>query len=524
MASIGKFIPGIASGSLDIQPALANLNFDFSLWKVAAPKEFEGVGSALSTSRREEAEDGKLHTIARRLGALFESKTPAIPCLTKVYGTRASGIAQALSLDDRARRSYGVFASQAGPDVTSLWAAATSGGGAISIHLLACLLARIWDAPQAISIWAEIIKKRKEEVNAEFEESNIGHIATLQAARQDIPRAQIAEWDDGARAWLRSANQVKKKQQTQLMLIIDNVEIPVNRERDTYVSVMDAWTKSLMQMEALVKGVSQKAMSGEVLLALSSWHLFPDLMVVAPSVTHVRQNDPVFHLGGMLTLGLPTPSSDKHGIHWSLPLAHLRHYGAPVVSARSISSESGSRLNVQELLQATFGSLLQSWGEAGKDTARAAMWMSSLFHMVTEAMKLDERLSILTRGAAEHSWFALLSAAADRYTTSTDLERRQNNKLISLGRKQAATFLGTPSEPLFGMLEHGRFVGLIEDEEDKIAHLRTIGKLLAKNVPLNSSQILIRYKHQLSDSRWVYEYTTAMPWPTANKKKEIRWI
>ncbi|KAI4192232.1 MAG: hypothetical protein LQ346_004411 [Caloplaca aetnensis] len=521
MASISKFIPGIASGSLDIQPALANINFDFSLWKVAAPKEFEGVGSALSTSRREEAEDGKLHVIARKLGALFESKAPAVPCLTKAYGTRASEIAQVLSLDDQGRRSYGVFASHAGPDATSLWAAATSGGSAISIHLLACLLARIWDAPQAISIWVEIIKKRKEEVNAEFEESNIGHIATLQAARQDLARAQIAEWDDSARAWLRSANEVKKKQQTQLMLIIDNVQVPVNGERDTYASVMDAWKNSLTQMEALVKGVSQKAVSGEILLALSAWHLFPDLMVVTPSVTHVRQNDAVFHLGGILTLGLPTPSSDEHGIHWSLPLAHLRHYGAPVVSSRSISSESGSRLNVQELLQATLGSLLQSWGKAGKDTARAAKWMSSMFRMMTEATRLDHSLSLLTTGVAEHSWFVLLSGAANRYTESMGLERQHNNKLISLGRKQAKTFLGTPSAPLFGMLEHGRFVSLITNEEDKIAHLRTIAMHLAQKMPLDSSKILIRYKHRLSDSRWVYEYATAIPLPMANKKRKV---
>ncbi|KAL8925654.1 MAG: hypothetical protein Q9208_003337 [Pyrenodesmia sp. 3 TL-2023] len=533
MASIGKFIPGIASGSLDIQPALANLNFDFSLWKVAAPKEFEGVGSALSTSRREEAEDGKLHTIARKLGALFESKIPATPCLTKAYGTRASEIAQALSLDDQGRKSYGAFANQAGLDATSLWAAATSGASAISIHLLACLLARMWDAPQAISIWVEIIKKRRQEVNAEFEESNIGHIATLQAARQDIPRAQLAEWDDSARAWLRSANEVKKKQQIQLMLIIDNVQAPVNSESDTYVSVMDAWIRSLFQMEALVKGVSQKVMSGEILLALSSWHLFPDLMVVTPSVAHVRQNDPVFHLGGILTLGLPTPSSSERGIHWSLPLAYLRYYGAPVVSARSISSGSGSRLNVQELLQATLGALLQSWGREGKDTARAAKWMSCMFHMVTKATKVDRKLSALTTGDAEHSWFALLSGAAGRYVVSTGLERQHNNKLISLGRKQAQTFMGMlserkqaqtfigmPSEPLYGMPQQDRFVSLITNEEDKIAHLRTIGKVLAQEWPSDKSHVLIRYKHRLSDSRWIYEYTTAMPWPIANNKRK----
>ncbi|KAL8672970.1 MAG: hypothetical protein Q9168_002603 [Polycauliona sp. 1 TL-2023] len=106
-----KFIPGIASGSLEIAPALANLNFDFALYKVAAPKEFEGVGSALSTARRDDAEKGMLHQIARKLGALFERKIPSTPGLTKAYGTRASEIAQALSLDAQGRKSYGVFAN-----------------------------------------------------------------------------------------------------------------------------------------------------------------------------------------------------------------------------------------------------------------------------------------------------------------------------------------------------------------------------------------------------------------------------
>lgn len=162
MASINKLIPSIASGSLELAPALANLNFDFTLWKVAAPKEFEGVGSALSTSRRDNAERGMLHTIARKLGALFEKKLPSTPGLTKAYGTRASEIAQDLSIDERGRKSYGVFAGRAGADATSLWAAATSGTSAISVHLLACMLARIWDAPEATSIWVEIVKRRKE--------------------------------------------------------------------------------------------------------------------------------------------------------------------------------------------------------------------------------------------------------------------------------------------------------------------------------------------------------------------------
>ncbi|KAI4141824.1 MAG: hypothetical protein L6R39_005175 [Caloplaca ligustica] len=73
---------------------------------------------------------------------------------------------------------------------------------AISFHFLACLLARIWDAPEAIAIWVEAVKRRKEELIAQFEDADIAQLATLAAARQDVPRAQLAEWDASARAWL----------------------------------------------------------------------------------------------------------------------------------------------------------------------------------------------------------------------------------------------------------------------------------------------------------------------------------
>ncbi|KAL8908993.1 MAG: hypothetical protein Q9171_005223 [Xanthocarpia ochracea] len=520
MASINRLIPSVASGSLELAPALANLNFDFALWKVAAPKEFEGVGSALSAFRRDDAETGTLHTIARKLGALFEKKVPWTPALTKAYGTRASEIAQALSLDERGRKSYGVFANRAGADATSLWAAATSGTSAISIHLLACLLARIWDAPEATSIWVEIIKRRKEEVLADFNETDFAHLATLSAARQDLPRAQIAEWDNSARAWLQVADSVKKKQQTQLMLILDNVQVPVNGKNDTYDSVMEAWCNSLDQMEALVQGVSQQARNGDILLALSSWHLFPDLTVVTPSMTHIRQNDPVFGSGGVLTIGLQGPVVQYKGVHWSLPLAYLRHYGAPVVAGRSICSGSRSRLSLQELLQATLGSLLQGWGTAGKDTLRSLRWLSSMYQVLLEGTKLGyDKSSTLTKGSAKHSWLALLSEAAYLYTISHGVERQHNDKLISLGRKHGKTFLGTPGEPVFGLLAQGKFIDMMAEEEERIELLRKVGEHLAERLCLGSSQIFIRYKHHLSDSTWVYEYATAIPYNTSKKRR-----
>ncbi|KAL8942984.1 MAG: hypothetical protein Q9216_001340 [Gyalolechia sp. 2 TL-2023] len=521
MASINRLMPSIANGSLEIAPALANINFDFALWKVAAPKEFEGVGSALSSFRREEAEGGMLHTVARKLGALFERKIPTTPGLTKAYGTRASEIAQALSLNERDRKSYGVFANRAGADATSLWAAATSGTSAISVHLLACLLARIWDAPEAISIWVEIVKKRKDEVVAQFDETDIAHLATLSAARQDFPRAQIAKWDASARAWLRVADKVKIKQQKQLTLILDNIQVPVNGRTDTYMSVMEAWHNSLTQMEALLQGISQQARNGDILLALYSWHLFPDITVVKPSMAHVRQNDPVFASGGVLTLGLETSTRKDTGVHWSLPLAYLRHYGAPVVSACSMSSDLRSRLSLPELLQATLGCLLRGWGAAGKDTLRSLTWLSSMYSLLHEATKQGSgKAALITKGIAQYSWLALLSNAASVYIASSSVERQHYNKLISLGRKHGKTFLGSPAEPLFGLINQGRFVSLIAKEEDKILLLRRHGEAVAKQMYIDGSQILIRYKHHLPGSRFVFEYATAMPLDVSTKTRK----
>jgi hypothetical protein len=72
---------------------LVNINLDFSIVKTSAPKEYQGLGNALSRSRRENAEEGPLHRTARRLGALFEQIIPSMPDLAKAYGERVSEIA-----------------------------------------------------------------------------------------------------------------------------------------------------------------------------------------------------------------------------------------------------------------------------------------------------------------------------------------------------------------------------------------------------------------------------------------------
>jgi hypothetical protein len=59
--SISKLSASWLSGHNENTLALANLNFDFALFKVEAPTEYQELGKALSPTRRKIAEDGDLH-------------------------------------------------------------------------------------------------------------------------------------------------------------------------------------------------------------------------------------------------------------------------------------------------------------------------------------------------------------------------------------------------------------------------------------------------------------------------------
>lgn len=94
-------------------------------------------------------------------------------------------------------------------DGTSIYAAATSGSSAIAIHLLACMLARSWPAPVATSIWVELVAERKRELEKNIDDSQLQGILARAAAQQEISRDQLVVWDASARAWLRTADEVK---------------------------------------------------------------------------------------------------------------------------------------------------------------------------------------------------------------------------------------------------------------------------------------------------------------------------
>lgn len=432
MASIGKFNTAILSVPNELTVAAANFNLDFSLMKVEAPKEFHGLRDALSSYRRREAEEGLPHMTARRLGALFDFIIPPIPHLIKAYGKRVSDIS-CLGTEPQSHLN-GIFAAQAGPDGTNIWAAATSGKGALAVHLLACMLARIWKGHEATSLWVELVERRKQEINDSFENTNTAETATIMAAQQIFTRQQLASWDSSARSWLRTADAAKNFEQTQLMLIINNVRMPVNTNKDPYESVVRAWKSAMCATERLVQGIPQRVQDGAVLLAISSWHLYPNMEVLVDQITPIDQNDELMN-GAVLTISAHGASNDKEGVFWSLPLARMRYYSPPVVAERRLASET-SRISMEEFQMVILGIVIAQWGTSCSDEERCCRLIILLSNRLSQASNATVR------------WLAILADAANKYISSRGVQRQQFFKLLGLGMRRCNSFLNEPTSSL----------------------------------------------------------------------------
>ncbi|KAI2462746.1 hypothetical protein F4781DRAFT_184384 [Annulohypoxylon bovei var. microspora] len=361
MASIGQFNAAAASLRAEATNALVNVNLEFNLFTkriIEPPREYAEIGQHLAPERLREAQEGTRHTIARKLGLLFKDSgiLPSTPELIKAYGLRASEIASNSVANPRGNLSHGAFAGMIGADATTLWAAATSGRSALQCHLLACLLARIWEPAEATSIWVEIISRQKKELKLKLDEEGELNCDVLYVVNEEFLRSDLRDWDASVRAWMCVADSVMAKQQTQARLIVDNLSLPVNAKPDTYESVMGAWSSAMVQMERLLNGVPLQAHSGDVLLALLSWHIYPDMLYLSKEDQYIKQNDVLIEGRGILTLGLePSPrvARDCKSVYWTLPLSHLRYYGRlPVTRTQSIRTSDRDRITVDEMLWA----------------------------------------------------------------------------------------------------------------------------------------------------------------------------
>jgi len=87
-----------------------------------------------------------------------------------------------------------MFSEWVGIDATSIWAAATSGPAAITVHLLACILARLFTVSEATSIWFELVERRQEQLK-KAESEGLADESDISASKCQISRIHLAEWD-----------------------------------------------------------------------------------------------------------------------------------------------------------------------------------------------------------------------------------------------------------------------------------------------------------------------------------------
>ncbi|KAI4595251.1 hypothetical protein KJ359_006925 [Pestalotiopsis sp. 9143b] len=431
--------------------ALGNANLDFSLVKVEVKKEYEGLGQALSVKRRENAENGQQHRTARRLGTLFEDLIPNIDVLARSYGQRASEIAMShdrdansgtklSSMGSAANPSmsfhFGPFASHAGVDGTSIYAAASSGSGFIALHLLACMIAKVFTSVEATAIWVQLVEGRLDDLNAKASNSQVSGLAAKTAATigSDIRREDLAAWDASARAWLEVANTVKRREDTQVKLIFRNIP-NIQATNKTYNDIIENWKLAMITLQNAIQGVPQDISNSAVLLGITAWHIYPDVIVFNP-IQPIHLNDTLVSKSGTIKLGLVRNLAyDDGNVNWSVSLSHLRYYGQPVAIERSLTMDT-DRITIQDLQYIALGCVFSSWtNNFSLDVVEASECLVAL----GDCIGLPGGEGVPHQ--SDLDWLALLIAAARGLVTSQGEGRENVLYFIEFGRRRGPATL-----------------------------------------------------------------------------------
>ena len=527
MSSLGRLTAALGVAHNENTLALANINFDFSLFRVDAPLEFRALGANLSANRRQEAETGTPHRTARKLGALFEGVLPHVPELARAYGRRVSEISSYQLYNPRDNGEGGPFTAHMGADGTAIWAAATSGPGAIPVLMLACMLARLWTAPEATSLWVEIVACRRREIELNCTGDEAKDYVLLQAAQQDLTRSNLADWDASARAWLRTADEAKQLQQTQLMLIINNLDIPVSNNMSVYHSVIESSITALVSMDSILKGLPQRVQSGALLLGLSAWHLYPDMVVHGSVTKKIQQSDQLVPTGTVVTLGLESVAGAGKGVYWSLPLAHLRFYGDPVQSLRSTGHDA-SRIPAEQLIYVVLGVVFRNWVKTSSMIHLAVRWLSKIYCCIKRAAQIEAGDEAAVREAErtrklfeDCGWLNILLSSVESFNKLHEHEMEVPMKLMATGFRRFDGLLDkeNPLPQVFGLLNVRRIFPLVR--ADKVEELIRILRRVAAQQKASPAEMIIRYKRYGNrELTRIREDTGAQEYYLSSRKEE----
>ncbi|KAJ5627388.1 hypothetical protein N7528_004815 [Penicillium herquei] len=535
--------------------ALARWDCDFSLVKFEAPLELQPLGKQLSKSRRESAEGGSFHILARRLGVLFDDVLPDVPALLEAYGTRASDIVQETMQTLAEPRDIvdGFFGTHLGIDSTTIWASATSGKSVLRIHLLACMLARIWSPQEATAIWAELVGHRqkiikKQAQSAEFADNYLAQLA----AAHEIDRSSLASWDASARAWLQVADQARRKKQVQVQLIVNNLSVAVKSHTESgahsfisktnpYDSVLLNLSRALTTLDKLVKGEPQRITDGGILLGLVSWHLYPDLVILGSSTKEIHQQDSLVKMGGVVTISISAQVTHGDGVYWSLPLASLRYYGTV---QRERSTMRDSRISVAQLSALLLGASLG----ADDNAFTAAEIVQSLWKIYSNLYQTkmcqaaqkpfnleplgdlsrfnvvelveDSRQSLRDLMKILH-FLSPLKDGIDLLLSADESEKKMANHLMRYGSNSARSWIGNTdtnsASNLFGLTNLSSLFFMAKNPGVRVRILR----LLCAKYQLNHSDHVIRFR--TSDNLWAYTSIANECSEVAHGGKKRKW-
>lgn len=213
----------------------------------------------------------------------------------------------------------------------------------------------------------------------------------------------------------------------------------------------------MISMNDLIEGKPQSVQSGALLLALSAWHLYPDMSVQSPLPQFVKQCDPLVKQGGIITVGLNKRSNyADEGVYWSLPLAYLRIYGKPVMTTRN-NGVNHTQVSFSQLSCLALGSMLSLWHVVEADLDDTLEFIRLLAQADLDTSSFSHSLTIDYSFKVQRSplpWLQTLGRAAGFYLLSKGPSRSETAKLIAYGRRRCSVFLKGNHDhlpPFFGL-------------------------------------------------------------------------
>ena len=255
------------------------------------------------------------------------------------------------------------------------------------------------------------------------------------------------------------------------------------------------------------------------MLGLGAWHLYPDICAIGEKTTIIRQKDILVKEGGLVTVGLcKARKDDSTGILWSMPLAHLRYYGKPVMSFGSVGIKS-SKVRFDRILQVALGSLMSIWRSSDSDLETVSRFLVIFGNTLEASLSATEQLR----------WPKLLSQQASSYLASDEHGRNDVSRFVSLGRRRYGVFLAAKQAhpaPCFGLSDPGFFIKVLQPER-KIAALRDIATSLGSALDLAGAIIRIIHQMNLETGFLMVEYASVLPQlvgPELQRKAHRRWI